>query len=85
MDSNINKEIFQKQPYDVKENLNKLLKSNIDSESDIVHFKLKILQREFANEIELNMNNLLKFSKTLETDIRQTELSNNLVLSNLPN
>jgi hypothetical protein len=85
MDSNINKEIFQKEGYDVKENLNKILKSNIDSESDIIHFKLKILQREFANEIELNLNNLLKFSKTLENDIKQTELSNNLVLSNLPN
>ena len=86
MDGNsIQKELFHNENYDVKQTVNSILSSNSNSESDLINFKLKILQREFGNEIDLNMNNLLKFSKTLENDIKQTELSNNLLISTLTN
>lgn len=82
--NNINKELFQKENFDIKTTINNNLSSNIFSESDLVSFKLKILQREFGNEIDLNMNNLLKFSKTLQSDIKQSGYFTNLLISSLP-
>jgi DNA-binding transcriptional regulator GbsR (MarR family) len=76
MDSDIKKEHFINDNFDVKQFLNARLKPNYESESDIFNFKLTMIQREFVNEMELNMNNLLKFSKILETDINQTQSAN---------
>lgn len=85
MEVEIKKENFAVENFDPKEFINTLLKSktSIDSESEIINFKLKILQREFMNEIDLNTNNLLKFSKILESDIQQTKTSNKLFLQNV--
>jgi hypothetical protein len=70
--TDIKKEHFANENFDVKNFLNSYLKTNMETETDIFHFKLKIIQREFSNEIEMNTNNLLKFSKILENDIQQT-------------
>ena len=83
MEYEIKKENFTSENFDPKKFLNSILKSNSDSESDIINFKLKIIQREFSNELDLNTNNLLKFSKILESDIHQTLQSNNLFLQNI--
>ena len=72
MDADIKKEHFVNDNFDVKQFLNNRLKINSDSETDIFNFKLTMIQREFVNEMELNMNNLIKFSKIMETDINQT-------------
>ena len=77
MDSDIKKEHFVNENFDVKQFLNHRLKTNSESETDIFNFKLTMIQREFVNEIELNMNNLIKFSKIIEIDINQTLTVNN--------
>jgi hypothetical protein len=76
MDSEIKKEHFTSENFDIKQFLNSRLKPNSESESDIFNFKLTMIQREFVNEMELNMNNLIKFSKIIETDINQTQTAN---------
>ena len=76
MDSEIKKENFTNDNYNVTQFLNARLKPNSESESDIFNFKLTMIQREFVNEMELNMNNLIKFSKILETDLNQTQTAN---------
>jgi membrane-associated HD superfamily phosphohydrolase len=83
MEIDIKKENFTVDNFDPKILLNNLLNNNADSESEIIKFKLKILQREFLNEIDLNTNNLLKFTKILENDIQATNTSNYVSLQNV--
>lgn len=82
MEFEIKKENFTNDNFNPQNFLNTLLKNSSDAESEIINFKLKILQREFSNELDLNTNNLLKFSKILESDIAQTNASNNISLQN---
>ncbi len=82
MEFEIKKENFTSDSFNPQNFLNSILKISSDAESEIINFKLKILQREFSNELELNTNNLLKFSKILETDINQTNASNNISFQN---
>lgn len=77
MEFDIKKESFSNENFDVKTFLNNCLKPNADNESEIFNFKLKIIQREFMNEIDLNTNNLIKSSKTLEDDLKNINLLNN--------
>ncbi len=83
MEFEIKKENFIKEDFDSKHFLNSLLKTNSDAESEILNFKLKILQREFTNELDLNLNNLMKFSKILESDITTANASNKIFLENV--
>ena len=69
-DLNINKEKFSNENFNAKEYLNTLLKQGIEGQSDLLSFKLKIIQREFSNDIDLNSNNVLKSGKTLENDLK---------------
>ena len=77
MESDLKKEHFVNDNFDVKQFLNSRLKTNSESETDIFNFKLTMIQREFVNEMELNMNNLIKFSKIMEMDVNQTLTVNN--------
>ena len=68
----LNRENFSNENFNPKDFLNNLFNKNInnqnksnDIDSDIFSFKLKILQREFSNEIDLNSNNVLKSTKTI--------------------
>ena len=69
-DLNINKDKFSNENFNSKEYLNNLLKQGIEGQSDLLSFKLKIIQREFSNDIDLNSNNVLKSGKTLENDLK---------------
>ena len=70
MELDINKDKFSVDNFKTKDYLNLLLAKTKENESsDILSFKLKIIQREFSNEIELNSNNVLKSSKTIGNDL----------------
>jgi len=76
MESDLKKDHFTNENFDIKQFFNSRMKPNSESESDIFNFKLTMIQREFLNEIDLNMNNLIKFSKNIETDVYQTQIAN---------
>lgn len=81
MNFEINKEKFSSDDFKAKEYLNYLLGSSKENESsDILSFKLKIIQREFSNEIELNSNNVLKSRKTIGNDLKIVNQLQNLIL-----
>ena len=67
---NINKDNFSNDNFNSKDYLNTILKQGIESQSDLLSFKLKIIQRELSNDIDLNSNNVLKSGKTLENDLK---------------
>ena len=69
-DLNINKDKFSNENFNSKEYLNTLLKQGIEGQYDLLSFKLKIIQREFSNDIDLNSNNVLKSGRTLENDLK---------------
>lgn len=83
MEMEIKKEHFTNENFDTIAFLNNLLKNGADLDSDIINFKLKILQRELGNELDLTSNNLLKFSKILENDVAMTNTSSSIVLQNV--
>jgi hypothetical protein len=74
MEFDIKKENFTVDNFSAENLLNTFLKN--ESEAEIFNFKLKILQREFTNEIELNINNLIKASKSLDDDLKKVNLLN---------
>ena len=74
MEFDIKKDNFTIEGFSSENLLNTYLKN--ESEAEIFNFKLKIIQREFTNEIELNINNLLKASKSLNDDLKKVELLN---------
>ncbi len=74
MEFDIKKENFTVEGFSSENLLNTYLKN--ESEAEIFNFKLKIIQREFTNEIGLNINNLLKASKSLDDDLKKVDLLN---------
>lgn len=85
MDNELNRDCFTKKDFNSKDFLNKLFASKpegniLDTESEILSFKLKIIQREFSNEIDLSTNNLIKSAKTLHTDLGTIKLLNDNLL-----
>ena len=81
MNYEINKEKFSSNDFKTRDYLNYLLANSKENESsDILSFKLKIIQREFSNEIELNSNNVLKSSKTIGSDLKIVNKLQNLIL-----
>ena len=82
MNFEINKEKFSSDNFKTKDYLNYLIGNSKESDSsDILSFKLKIIQREFSNEIELNSNNVLKSSKTIGNDLKVVNQLQNLILA----
>lgn len=81
----IKKEVFSSDSFNAKDYLNSLFnntKAN-NQPSDILSFKLKIIQREFSNIIDLNSNNVLKSSKTIEKDLNNINIINSSILNKL--
>jgi hypothetical protein len=74
MEFDIKKENFTVDNFSAENLLNTFLKN--ESEAEIFNFKLKIIQREFTNEIELNINNLIKATKSLDDDLKKVNLLN---------
>lgn len=68
----IKKENFVKENFSAVKFLNEFLKP--ESESEIFSFKLKIVQREFSNEVDLNFNNINKSFKNYSDDLKNLKL-----------
>lgn len=85
MEFELNREEFSKDDFNAKDYLNSVLKNfkEVDSSSDIIAFKLKITQREFSNEIDLNSNNVLKSNKTIANDLKIVHQLNSNVLDKI--
>ena len=76
MDLNINNDDFSNQNFDAVNYLNNLLlKGKVITNSDLLSFKLKIIQREINSDIDLYSNNVVKSRATLQGDLK---LVNNL-------
>ena len=76
MDLKISKDDFSKENFDVVNYLNNLLlKGKAITNSDLLSFKLKIIQREINSDIDLYSNNVVKSGTTLQGDLK---LVNNL-------
>lgn len=70
MDYDINRDKFSADAFETKQFLNNLYNSKTNlNESDIVLFKFQVMQREIANEIEINSANVLRASKTIINDL----------------
>src|SRR4051812_9381033 len=85
MDLEIKKEHFSTENFDSKAFLNSLSKTNTESESDMFNFKIKLIQREFATEINQSTDNLLKSVKYMEDDISKINVSNSNFIQNVTN
>ncbi len=70
--NDIKKENFAKENFSPINFLNEYLKR--ESESEIFNFKLKIVQREFTNEVDLNFNNINKSFKNYSEDLKSLKL-----------
>ena len=88
----LNRENFSNEIFNPKDFLNNLFNKNTnnqnknnDIDSDIFSFKLKILQREFSNEIDLNSNNVLKSTKTIQDDLNSMNKIYNLIFTKMDN
>ena len=76
MDLKISKDDFSKDNFDAVNYLNNLLlKGKAITNSDLLSFKLKIIQREINSDIDLYSNNVVKSGTTLQGDLK---LVNNL-------
>ena len=76
MDLKISKDDFSKENFDAVNYLNNLLlKGKAITNSDLLSFKLKIIQREINSDIDLYSNNVVKSGTTLQGDLK---LVNNL-------
>ena len=76
MDLKISKYDFSKENFDAVNYLNNLLlKGKAITNSDLLSFKLKIIQREINSDIDLYSNNVVKSGTTLQGDLK---LVNNL-------
>ena len=83
MDLELKKDKFLSDHFDTKTYINSFLKTNQDTELDIIIFKLKMIQREFAHEIDLNMNNIQKSNKTQEDDLKNVKIINTNITNKL--
>ena len=71
MDLKINKDDFSKENFDAVNYLNNLLsKTKTITNSDLLSFKLKIVQREINSDIDLYSNNVVKSQGTLQGDLK---------------
>ena len=71
MDLKINKDDFSSENFEAINYLNNLLNKNrIITNSDLLAFKLKILQREINSDIDLYSNNIVKSQGTLQGDLK---------------
>ena len=71
MDLKINKDDFSSSNFDAINYLNNLLtKSKNITNSDLLAFKLKIVQREINSDIDLYSNNVVKSQGTLQGDLK---------------
>ena len=71
MDLKINKDDFSSTNFDTVNYLNNLLnKSKTITNSDLLAFKLKIVQREINSDIDLYSNNVVKSQGTLQGDLK---------------
>ena len=71
MDLKINKDDFSSENFEAINYLNNLLnKKRIITNSDLLAFKLKILQREINSDIDLYSNNVVKSQGTLQGDLK---------------
>ena len=71
MDLKINKDDFSTENFDAVNFLNNLLiKSKTITNSDLLAFKLKIVQREINSDIDLYSNNVVKSQGTLQGDLK---------------
>ena len=76
MDLKISKDDFSNENFDAVNYLNNLLlKGKAITNSDLLSFKLKIIQREINSDIDLYSNNVVKSGTTLQSDLN---LVNNL-------
>ena len=79
MDLKISKDDFSNENFDAVNYLNNLLlKGKAITNSDLLSFKLKIIQREINSDIDLFSNNVVKSGTTLQSDLN---LVNNLQTS----
>ena len=68
MDLKINKNDFSNENFDAVNYLNNLLlKGKAITNSDLLSFKLKIIQREINSDIDLYSNNVVKSGTTFKT------------------
>ena len=71
MDLKINKDDFSKDNFDAINYLNNLLsKTKTITNSDLLSFKLKIVQREINSDIDLYSNNVVKSQGALPGDLK---------------
>ena len=71
MDLKINKDDFSSPNFDAINYLNNLLtKGKAITNSDLLAFKLKIVQREINSDIDLHSNNVVKSQGTLQGDLK---------------
>ena len=71
MDLKINKDDFSNDDFDAVNYLNNLLtKGKTLTNSDLLSFKLKIVQREINSDIDLYSNNVVKSQQTLQGDLK---------------
>ena len=71
MDLKINKDDFSSPNFDAINCLNNLLsKSKTITNSDLLAFKLKIIQREINSDIDLYSNNVVKSQGALQGDLK---------------
>ena len=71
MDLKINKDDFSKDNFDAVNYLNNLLsKTKTITNSDLLSFKLKIVQREINSDIDLYSNNVVKSHVALQGDLK---------------
>ena len=71
MDLKINKDDFSNDDFDAVNYLNNLLtKGKTLANTDLLSFKLKIVQREINSDIDLYSNNVVKSQQTLQGDLK---------------
>jgi len=89
----LDREKFSKEMFNSKEFLNNMYNKSLNNnnnknnamDSDIFSFKLKIIQREFSNEIDLNSNNVLKSTKTIQDDLNSINKIYSVILNKMDN
>ena len=80
MDLKINKDDFSSPNFDAINYLNNLLtKGKAITNSDLLAFKLKIVQREINSDIDLHSNNVVKSQGTLQGDLKLVNSLQNAV------
>ena len=86
MDLKISKDDFSNENFDAINYLNNLLlKGKSITNSDLLSFKLKIIQREINSDIDLYSNNVVKSGTTLQNDLKLVNSLQNSVKQKINN